>query len=477
MSLDNNDGKINNKISGELKLNESMAIRKPSKSSNRRSSKNKKDSKKQEVEIFIEDSMIANGKLKDKLKKIDYNSKEKAVASNENDSSNENIVKNNIEKSVQKDSNVNAVYIQQSIVKYDIYLNDTVRGNILNSIKYINKDIDLKILGKVLYNKKKYYCEIECKLFDNSYYNKYKKEEISDIDVYAIRFDESLSEHRVGFECKSTVNNGVDEVLKIKGIQLYINFNKVGLLKKKISNNVRLIAQKLDVELYDEVELKKIVSMVVPEYNKKIESEKDFYLLCNSIEIQLKLKIKGVVSFTKGTYWTNSPEQNLHTIVRSLEHVRSIKELKEYEKVYIGLRLSLLCAISLLEIASIIVKSNFSDIENSAIDCFFGGATARWEKQRTYDLISQELGKEVSPYPYYIKDYINMISWIVLSLEDASRIPLLIEYYIKCYLLKMDYNILTKWYSDSTIKLSKDILRFTAKIMQDENIFEYIYKI
>lgn len=461
-----------NKNNKEL-LNEENSIEKNKTKDKKQSIKNKLENEIQEINIPKD--TIENSDLKAESEEKDSNKVNDEIKST-NEMQPVNFTQSD-EKISLSYSKINNISNLPSVKTNNIYLDDKIREDILNSIRYVNKDIDLKILGKVLYNKKKYYCEIECKLFDSSYYSKYKKEEISDIDVYAIRFDESLSLHKAGFECKSTINNGVDEILKIKGIQLYNDFHKVGLFKKKISNNVRLIAEKLNVELYDETELKKIVSMIVPEYNKKVESEKRFYLIVNSIEKKLKLKIKGIISFTKGSYWTNSPEQNLHTIVRSLEHINSINSLEEYERVFIILRLSLLCSISMLEITSIIVKSNFSNIENCAIDRIFGGTTARWEKQRTYDLISQELGKEVSPYPYYIKDYINVISWMVSSLEDSARIPLIIEHYIKCYLLGMDYNVLSKVYSESTIKLSKDILKFTTKIIKDEKIFEHIYRI
>ncbi|APM40179.1 hypothetical protein [Clostridium kluyveri] len=358
-----------------------------------------------------------------------------------------------------------------------IFLDERKRDALIKSLKTINKDIDLKILGKLLYNKKKYYCEIECKLFDSSYYGKYKKEEISDIDVYAIKFDESLSCHKAGFECKSTTNNGVDEILKIKGIQVYNNLDKVGLFKKKIANNVRLIAKKIDVELYDEKELNDMVSIIIPEYKKRAESEKLLYVISTSIEYELKQQLRGIVSFTKGAYWTNSPDQNFHTIVRALEHIKEIKTLMDYQRMYIVLRLSLLLSLSILQIASFIIKTNFSNIQNCALDEIFGGTVERWEKFRTYDLISQELRKKVSPYPYYIKDYLNIISWIVSSMNEASRLPLLIEQYIRCYLLKLDYNFLTNFYSDTTLKLSKDILRFSCKILQDDKIFEHIFKI
>ncbi|PFN06391.1 hypothetical protein COJ51_12065, partial [Bacillus thuringiensis] len=44
------------------------------------------------------------------------------------------------------------------------------RERLLKNFKVLNKDLYLKILAKVLYNKKNYFCELECKIFDDSYY-------------------------------------------------------------------------------------------------------------------------------------------------------------------------------------------------------------------------------------------------------------------------------------------------------------------
>ncbi len=357
------------------------------------------------------------------------------------------------------------------------YLSRIISDAMIKNVKTINKDIDLKILGKMLYNKKNYYCELECKLLDNSYYEKYKREEISDIDIYGVSFDNSLQKIKIGFECKSTLNNGVDEILKIKGIQAYNELDIVGLLKKKVANNVRLIAEKIDVEVYDEHEITKIVSMLIEEYQVKFNQEKQIYILGQCIETQLKNAIKGVVTFIKATNWTNKPYQNIHTIVRVLEHIRDNKQLTDYQYMYISIKLSILLSLAFLEICSNIIKTNLSNVEQAALDQVFGGATERWEKSRTYDLISQELNKKVSPYPYYTKDYLSIISWIISSINHAGKISLCLEEYLKCYLLNIEYSSLNLKFSDETLKLTKDILRFVSKILEKNDLFKTIYKI
>ncbi|MFK4319515.1 hypothetical protein ABH946_002220 [Bacillus sp. RC145] len=351
------------------------------------------------------------------------------------------------------------------------------RERLLKNFKVLNKDLYLKILAKVLYNKKNYFCELECKIFDDSYYKYYKKEEISDIDVFCIKFEEDLTCIKAGFECKSTVREGVDEILKLKGTQEYVGLNYAGLLKKRVANNVRLVANKLKIELYDEDEIKSKVGSLVPDFENKVQKETDLYSLRMSIENEIKSKSKGIISYMKSDYWTNEPYQNINTLVRGIEHVSNIKELYVYQKRYLLIKISLLLSISFLEIVSYIVRSNYSQAGQVALDQLFGGAVLRREKERTFDLISQEIGKKMHPYPYYTESYLSIIHWFMQELEGASLVPLCIEEIQKCFLMGIDMKNVRDKYSDFTIKLSKDIIRFTSKISKEKGILNYIYEI
>ncbi|MHA2893316.1 hypothetical protein [Bacillus cereus] len=359
----------------------------------------------------------------------------------------------------------------------DFYISAIERERLIKSFKALNKDLYLKLLAKVLYNKKNYFCELECKIFDDSYYKYYKKEEISDIDVFCIKFEEDLTCIKAGFECKSTVRDGVDEILKLKGTQEYVGLNFAGLLKKRVANNVRLVANKLKIELYDEDEIQRKVSGLVPNFENEVRVEKDIYSLKMSIENEIKSKSKGLISYMKSDYWTNEPYQNINTLVRGIEHIGTIKELNVYQKRYLLLKISLLISISFLEIVSYIVRSNYSKAHQVALDQLFGGAVMRREKERTFDLISQEIGKQLHPYPYYTENYLSVINWFMQELEGASLVPLCIEEIQKCFLLGIDMKTLRDKYSDVTIKLSKDIFRFTSRIFKEKSILSYLYEI
>jgi hypothetical protein len=369
---------------------------------------------------------------------------------------------------------------KESIKKNDnekFHLSDKDRERLIKKIKVLNKDLNLKLLAKVLYNKKNYYCELECKIFDDSYYKFYKKEEISDIDVFGIKFEEDLTCIKVGFECKSTEREGVDEILKLKGTQEYVGLNFAGLLKKRVANNVRLVANKLKIEVYDENEIERKVESLVFNYKDKIQEETTLYCLKMSIENEIKEKSKGIIFYMKSDYWTNEPYQNINTLVRGIEHISQIKEFHTYQKRYILLKLSALISITFLEIISFIVRTNYSQVNEVALDQLFGGAAMRREKERTFDLISQEIGKKLHPYPYFTEDYLNIIHWFIRELEAASMVPLCIEEIQKCFLMGIDLKSIRNKYSDFTIKLSKDILRFTSKIYKDKSILDFVYEL
>lgn len=366
---------------------------------------------------------------------------------------------------------------ETSVTNKPFYLSENDRNRLIKNFKILNKDLYLKLFGKILYNKKKYFCELECKIFDDSYYKYYKKEEISDIDVLGIKFEEDLTCIKVGLECKSTTREGVDEILKLKGTQEYVGLNFAGLLKKRVSNNVRLVANKLNIELYDEAEIQRKVEKLVPNLQEKVQIESAMYSLQMSIENEIKAKIRGVISYIKSDYWTNEPYQNINTLVRALEHIRENKEFALYQQRYLLIRLSILLSLSFLQIVSFIVRSNYSQANQVALDQLFGGAALRREKERTFDLISQEIGKKMHPYPYFTEDYLNIINWYIGELEAASLVPLCLEEILKCFLLGTNPKTINNNYSEYTIKLAKDIIRFTSKIYKDPDILKAIYEI
>lgn len=352
-------------------------------------------------------------------------------------------------------------------------LEEKTRNKLIGSFKNENKDLYLKLLGKLLYNKKKYFCALECKLFDDTYTkSKYKKEEISDIDVFAIRFEEDLRLTKVGFECKSTQQNGVDEALKIKGIQHLMGLDYAGLIKKRVSNNVRIVAEKINIQIFDEAELTHLVKQLIPEYEEHLKSERELYILCCTIENEVKPIYKGLQGFINSHFWSNKPYQNINTIIRATERIKEEISFDYYQKKYMLIKLSMLFSLSILEVCSIIVRTRYSEVREVSLDQLFGGASSRREKERTFDAISQELGRKLHAYPHYTTDYLNLISWFIPETESASKVSLCLEEYLKCYLLGHPIERISGSFNKITIKLAKDILRFISKIAYDQELFK-----
>lgn len=341
----------------------------------------------------------------------------------------------------------------------------------LSKGKIKNFDANLKFLTKILYERKGYYCEVECRLYEDSYFGKYKKEEISDVDVLGIKYESDLKRFRVGIECKSTSNNGLDELLKVRGLQELLELDYVGLVKNSLSNNVRLVATKLGVQLHSEKELVSILEGIIPNITESLEKESNIYIISENIENELKSEIKGIINFINSDFWTNAEYQNINTIVRVLDTFKG-KTFRSYQIKYITLRLATLLSISLLDVASLIIKSNYSNLEHVSIDMLFGGATQRREKERAYDIISQELGKRIDPNPPYKNDYLNLISWVVKDPYHSRYLPQCLDFYLQCYLRGDSYSLIAQTFSPITVKLSKDILKFISNVMGTDKVHQ-----
>ena len=72
------------------------------------------------------------------------------------------------------------------------------------------------------------------------------------------------------------------------------------------------------------------------------------------------------------------------------------------------------------------------------------------------------------------KEYLNIIHWYIGELEAASLVPLCLEEILKCFLLGINPKTINNNYSEYTIKLSKDIIRFTSRIYKDSDILNAI---
>jgi hypothetical protein len=342
--------------------------------------------------------------------------------------------------------------------------------------KINNLDAKLKFLTKKLYERKGYYCEVECRLYEESYLGKYKKEEISDVDVLGIKYEPDLKKFMVGIECKSTSNNGLDELLKVRGLQELLELDYVGLVKHNVSSNVRLVANKLDVQLHSEKELISILESMVPDIGKVLEDEAFIYLIKDNIEKELKKEIKGIINFVNSGYWTNEGYQNINTIVRVVETFKG-RTFTYYQIKYILLRLATLLSITLLDVASLIIKSNYSNLEHISLDMLFGGATQRREKERAYDIISQELGRKLDPNPSFKNEYINLINWIVKEPYHARYLPQCINFYLECFIIGSSYDLISKSFSPITIKLAKDVLKFISNISGTDQVHQDFFKL
>lgn len=338
--------------------------------------------------------------------------------------------------------------------------------------KSLNKDLQLKYYSKLLLNSMGYYCDLEINLVEESFNNRYKKEQISDIDVLGCRFDNDLSVSMIPVECKSGERGALEELLKLKGVMDYLNTQRGYLIKNKIAVNAREMGSKIGISTLDLNEIKNLIcniGLMDKKNDTWINAQLENYMMEKYIR-EKSLLISKAMSYVKNIYWQEDNYRNFHNIIYLASECKKQRNCSTKEVKYVILQLSKYLSISILRMASYILHKNYSNVYDKAKEYLFGGAKEKREKEKLFDTINEILmvdGKQTENFePIYIEEIIEITLRFIKSTNYSKKVPMCIEYIINTFVVNnIGYTkekIYSK-YNDITIKLSKDIIVFICK--------------
>jgi hypothetical protein len=351
----------------------------------------------------------------------------------------------------------------------------------------LNKDLPLKYLTKLLFNSMGYYCELEINIFTESFNQKYKKEQISDIDVLGVRIESDLNIDCIPVECKSGKDGALDELLKLKGIIEYFNSHKGYLIKSKIANNAREMGEKINISTIDQEEIRKLLSnigLLNISDQKWISIQLDNYLREKYI-CERAINFTRALEYLKNEYWTYENYRNIHNIIFLFSNQKDSLIYSTDEGRYTLIKLAINFSISLLRLSSYIIHKNFNNPINKVKEYIFGGAREKRDREVLFDKINQTLSVNGNKMQKFEPDYIDDITELCISLisspNNAKRIPICFEYYLNAYILKnvgFCKDEISKEFTNITLKLAKDIIVFICKQSKTERKnFEDLFNI
>jgi hypothetical protein len=331
-----------------------------------------------------------------------------------------------------------------------------------------NKDLDLKLMCKILFKEMGYSTHYELKLRTKSYIDTIKTHDISDIDVFGCRFFQDLTYHCVGSECKSGESNALDELYKFIGVVEYYGIDKGYFIKTKIHQNARQVSLKQRLSCFTEAELRKLLIGFSYDVEKQIKIESAIYHKLNqSIKSQEKI-YERLVNYICYDYWNKENWRNIHNIIHLLSKSVQKKLFKENdlnEKVFFYY-IAELFSISVLKNLYMATFESFSDIESSIRNQLYGGGESLSEKQKIYDIMNQATNQNISFSPTWELDFINMSFRFSNHTSSSSQIAQFFQemreesFYSKKVQIKQKS---IKKFDDYTRKFAHDVLHFLIK--------------
>ena len=342
-----------------------------------------------------------------------------------------------------------------------------------------NKDLDLKVLCKILYDNMGFATHYEVKIRNRSYINQYKVHDISDIDVYGYKFNGDLSFTSVGAECKSGETNALEEFFKFLGIVDHYNINVGYLIKTKIHQNAREMAAKNNFRCFTEAEIRKVLHGFGIDIDRQQKVELAKYSRFLKQMEALKKRNEKLYDYISLDYWNRENWRNIHNLLHLLHNKQGLVLIEDpvfaLSNKYTHYYILELFSRSVLKNISDAMLLNYSDIESSILSSLFGGAESLHERRRIFDMVSQVTGKATELEAEWTQDYLLLCSKYSQSTLAASQIPRLIQdLYGNCFYddrIKINVGILKK-YPDVTRKFTQDLMQFLTKTCEiDQSVF------
>lgn len=330
-----------------------------------------------------------------------------------------------------------------------------------------NKDIQIKFLCKILFNRMGFITHYEIRLRNKSYINIMKTHDVSDIDVLGYNFLPDLSSLTIGSECKSGDSGALDEFYKFLGISEYFKLDRSYLIKTKIHQNARQIALTRNFTCLTEAELRKLVIGFGVDIDKAIKIERGRYSrLVNSLNAYKSLN-ERLIEYLTLDYWNKETWRNIHNLLHILKNkpLTLINEYGTMEK-YVHYYVLELFSVLILKIIHEAMILNYSDIENALINSLYGGAESLNERRRIQDALNIATKRNDSFESIWQDDLVSICSRFSQHTHPTSLIPKLFQMFYEQFIYDKDVKIDAKKIKalpDYTRKFSQDIAQFISK--------------
>lgn len=316
-----------------------------------------------------------------------------------------------------------------------------------------------------------------------------KKHDLTDLDVYGEKINSDFSRIKQIGDCKSGKNvRIVERVFWLKGVMEYTKATKGFLIKKKISNNIRIILDRMQIYGVDDSNLSNLEKIY---QTNSLDSlfDMNYYVEKKKIIDSLNDEYEKIYKYLSQRYWFNESYVNLRTLLNMLDKNNFYKKFYQgnREHIFLLMETIILLARLLFECCNYVMHRNIADIETAVIEFIHGGVNGLNNKMNMVREIrpilqsitnSEQVAQGVFIKPIYYNELVRIIASFVSdpsNVIDVMRYLEMLQYEIIID-NKVDIGkFIGANYSDITLKLSKDIIEFYIKISKvDQQVLKDI---
>mgnify|MGYP000327197893 CR=1 FL=1 len=287
-----------------------------------------------------------------------------------------------------------------------------------------------------------------------------KKDEVTDVDVLAINYDETLTKSLEVVDCKSsTVSH--NRLLWLKGLQAYLKASHAHFVSRKITARFPEVSRRLGVSIW---RMGDIEELLLEQGSPKFD-----FLFTEMAYSEFKSELKSIkgkkpkiyTKFITTDYWSLEPRNRMQSLIYNFSHiVKDIGESKSHRILVFDSLVKL--SLAVLDVSSFVVKNGRKDL-HKLCEIYLYGSPEEIRQKR--EIMSLKGGGESDFYPDYYKNLLDLVGTFVRRSDCSCEVSrLLYEVLFETHFFQEEVSSdkIKSKYNDLnlSLKLSKDLILF-----------------
>ena len=330
-----------------------------------------------------------------------------------------------------------------------------------------DKDLPLKLRVSAAFRKMGYVAFHEVDLSTYSYQAAYRRKQVTDFDVLAVRIENDLASQIAVAECKSSEDRAMENLLKLHGVKSLFGAERSYFVQQRIDVNAREVGSEMGVACLDAENLAALLASLEVSEEVEVRLEERVYTAKIQLAKQQKSDFPSQFEYLKFDFWTLPDHRNVINLVRLMGQLKKECNVQEISHIVLAHQLVAALALSVLRLAGAVVHHNISAFQETLLTVLLGGSRERRDREALHDAVAKIVPHGNLPLvPAYFpqlaeltKRYVNAAhhSHLVLACLDDMCRRVLLE-------AAPDAKRIPGNYSERTIKLSRDAIHFCVDV-------------